>query len=133
MGFNSMFRCRLLGNSTLPLPDAAQGISYAELDSSEFMSLCDLDEASDALPDQVEFAKGFAQRMRQEGGFQRWGFARKGTLCWLGSIGHQQCGGRDADTLSNVIVPTLQTPQVVPKHCRADIELTCCAGCTVCT
>jgi hypothetical protein len=84
-----MFRCRLLGDSSLLLPDAAQGISYAELDSSEFMSLCDLDEASDALPDQVEFAKGFARRMQQEGGFQRWGFAGRNTLCWLGSIGPQ--------------------------------------------
>lgn len=53
------------------MPDAAQGITYAELDSSEFMSLCDLEEESEALPDQVEFAKGFARRMRREGGFHK--------------------------------------------------------------
>ena len=62
---------RILGDSNVSMPDAAQGITYAQLDSNEFMSLCDLEGESEALPDQVQFAKGFARRMQQEGGFQR--------------------------------------------------------------
>ena len=62
---------RIVGDSDVPMPHAAQGISYAELDSSEFMSLCELEDEREALPDQAEFAKGFARRMQQEGGFYR--------------------------------------------------------------
>jgi hypothetical protein len=63
--------CRVLGDSDVPMPNAAQGISYAELDSSEFMSLCDLDEEREALPNQVAFARSFGRRMQEEGGFER--------------------------------------------------------------
>ena len=62
---------RIVGDSDVPMPHAAQGISFAELDSSEFMSLCKLEDEREALPDQAEFAKGFARRMQQEGGFHR--------------------------------------------------------------
>lgn len=72
----------ILGDSDVPMPDAAQGITHAELDSSEFMSLCDLDEERDALPDQVGFAKGFARRMQQEGGFQRL-YGVHMNCCWV--------------------------------------------------